>query len=360
MRVLFVVGHPAHVHLFRHAISDLNRHGHQVHVAAIEKETTYRLLSEYGISYESLGRNIPSLIGKFLDLPLKDLRFVRRLAHAKPDLVVSTGSPYAAQAAAALSLPHIAFSDTEIASAILRLMLPFTDAICTPSCFWLDLGPKQVRYDGYHELAYLHPSRFRPNPGVLDLIGANPEDRIILLRFASWDSSHDMAVHGLGLQGEDMVRFVRRLQRHGRVLITTERRLPTELRDLVLQVPLHRIHDLLFYATLYLGEGATMASEAGVLGTPWIFVSEASRGYLDDQQKRYGLGFRETSADAALDRAETLLADPKSKESWGLKRRTLLREKIDVTNFIVNFLEGWPESRNLPQGARAASQGVEA
>ncbi len=349
MRLLFVVGHPAHVHLFRNAISDLRARGHSVWVAAIEKETTLRLLSDYGIPYESLGRNFPSLVGKALDMPLKDFRFIRKMARDRPDVVVSTGSPYAAQASAALSLSHIAFSDTEIASAVIRLMLPFTDAICTPSCFWLDLGPKHVRYNGYHELAYLHPSRYHPDPAVLSLVGARPTDRLIVVRFASWDSSHDVTARGLDLREKELVQFVRRLEKHGRVLITTERLLPADLQGLVLKIPLNRIHDLLYYSTLYLGEGATMASEAGVLGTPWIFVSDAGRGYLDDQQEQYGLGFRETSAAGALDRAEALLEETDLKGSWATKRETLLREKVDVTGFMVEFLEGWPASRSRPR-----------
>src|SRR2546425_10145192 len=130
----------------------------------MEKQTPLGFPPLDGLLSALDGKNVPTIAGKLLDLPLKDLRLAILLSRVRPDLVVSTGSPYAAQASAALSIPHIAFSDTEIASGVIRLMLPFTDVVCTPSCFWLDLGAKQVRYPGYHELAYLHPSRFAPNP----------------------------------------------------------------------------------------------------------------------------------------------------------------------------------------------------
>ncbi len=87
-----------------------------------------------------------------------------------------------------------------------------------------------------------------------------------------------------------------------------------------------------------------MASEAGVLGTPWIFISNATRSYLDDQEQKYGLGFRETSLDGAIDRVEEVFALPDLKRSWAIKREALLRDKIDVTDFIVRFVEDWPES----------------
>ena len=87
-----------------------------------------------------------------------------------------------------------------------------------------------------------------------------------------------------------------------------------------------------------------MASEAGVLGTPWIFISSATRGYLDDQEQKYGLGFWETSLEGAMDRVDEVFTIPELKRSWAVKRQVLLRDKIDVTDFIVKFLEDWPAS----------------
>ena len=345
MNLLFVVGHPAYVHFFRNSIGELVRHGHRVRVAAVDKESTLALLRAYKLSFVEFGRNDPNMGLKILDTPRKDYRFLRLLRESGAEMVVSTGSPYAAHASALRGIPHIAFSDTEIAVAVLRTMMPFTDAVCTPSVFSKDLGTKQVRYSGYKELAYLHPSRFEPQSSVLDLVGASRDEKLIIVRFASWDSSHDTRANGLKFRDPaDVLSFIRDLGKYGRVLITSERKLPTELSRLVLRIPLERIHDLLFFASLYVGEGATMASEAGVLGTPWIFVSNETRGYLDDQQQKYGLGFWETSVEAAMDRVEDVFSVPDLKRSWGAKRQALLRDKIDVTDFIVRFLEEWPGS----------------
>src|SRR5207253_8405843 len=160
--------------------------------------------------------------------PRKDYRLLRLLRESATEIVVSTGSPYAAQASALRGIPHIAFSDTEIAIAVLRAMLPFTDAVCTPSVFSKDLGLKQVRYAGYKELAYLHPSRFKPQARVLDLIGASLDEKLIVVRFASWDSSHDIRADGQAFHDPtDILSFIRQFGAYGRVLITTERRLPS-------------------------------------------------------------------------------------------------------------------------------------
>lgn len=344
MRLLFVVGHPAHVHLFRNAIKVLRARGHVVRVAAVDKETTLRLLQVYGLEYTVIGRSHRAMVSKALDLPVKDMRLLRILARERPDIVVSTGSPYAAQASAVVSIPHIAFSDTEIATTVIRLMEPFTDAVCTPSCFQLALGPRQVRYDGYKELAYLHPSYFQPDPSVLEMLNVDPSDILIILRFSSWDSSHDLAERGMReTVDRGVLSAIAELESKGKVVVTSERGMPPQLERLAANIPLERVHDLLYYATLYVGEGATMASEAGVLGTPWVFISREGRGFLEDQATRYGLGFREATWGQGLARANTLLSNPRLKAEWTSRRARMLADKIDVTDFIVRFIEDWPK-----------------
>ncbi len=325
-------------------------------MGAIRKETTTELLEIYGMNYTTLGVNVPHLLGKVLDLPAKDVRFVRYLHRTKPNLVMSVNSPYAAQACAAVSVPHIAFCDTETATAILSLTYPFSDAFITPESFVGDLGSRHLRYKGYKELAYLHPRWFTPDPGVLDLIGASTRDRLILVRFASWDSSHDLDGRALRDGSWDrLTRIIRTLEAFGRVIVTSERDLPPSLLGYMTPIPLNKIHDLLYYCTLYFGEGATMASEAGVLGTPWVFVAPSGRGYLDDQQRRYGLGYWEKTDEAALERAIELLKSPDLKPRWRARRSRLLADMTDVTDFIVNLAEQWPY---YPTHARVRSQAI--
>jgi len=345
MRIMFEVGHPSHVYMFKHAIAELHERGHTVGVAAIAKETTIDLLKLQGLDYVLVGNNNPTLVGKALTLPLKDLAFIRKASQGKPDLLVSTGSPYSAHASSVLGIPHIAFGDTETARTIIRLTLPFTDAICTPSSFTLNLGLKHIRYEGYKELAYLHPNRFRPNPETLNRIGVHSDDKLIVVRFGVINASHDVGHHGLRLESaQNKLEFVQALEEHGTVFVTSETPLDGKLARRMPKVPFDEIHHILYYASLYIGDGATMASEAGILGTPWIYVSDARLGYLVEQQYRYGLGFREETAEAALVRAVELLREPRLKSEWRTRRNRMLQEKIDVTEFMVDFIENWPDS----------------
>ena len=49
------------------------------------------------------------------------------------------------------------------------------------------------------------------------------------------------------------------------------------------------MHDLLYYATMYIGEGATMASEAAILGTPSIYINTLRLSYTDEEEAKYDL-----------------------------------------------------------------------
>jgi uncharacterized protein len=56
MRILVDLTHPAHFHLFSHAIEAWRSHGHEVRITARDKEMTHALLEHAGWDYQSFGR----------------------------------------------------------------------------------------------------------------------------------------------------------------------------------------------------------------------------------------------------------------------------------------------------------------
>ena len=74
-KIIFDVGHPAHVHLFRNAIGILAEIGCEIKIVARPQEITLDLLRAYNLEYESLKHYkglINKAIGMFrIDLELK-------------------------------------------------------------------------------------------------------------------------------------------------------------------------------------------------------------------------------------------------------------------------------------------------
>ena len=345
MKILFEANHPAHVHFFKNTIWNLEDRGHDVLIEARDKEITLALLEAYGLNYKVVGPHYKSLVKKAYGLVKTDLKLLKIAKTFKPDILVGRGSPYLAHLSMLINKPYIAFVDTEHARLVGFLSRPFVDVYCMPSCFKGKIDPKKdVRYNGYKELAYLHPNYFKPDPSVLDELGVSKDDKFIIMRFVSWDASHDIGEYGIDLKTKQ--RFVKELEKYCRVFMTSEANLGKKFEKYKIRVPPERIHDLLYYATMYIGEGSTMATEAGLLGTPSIYISSlvGTMGNFEELEKRYGLVYSFQESDKALDKTLQLLEDANLKTSWQKKREKLLNEKIDVTKFMTEFIENCTES----------------
>lgn len=349
MRIMVDMGHPTDVNLFRNVIRELEKRGHEVKITAANKENTAALLDGYGFDYE-MRRHYKGIVKKAIGVLGNDIWLYGISRKFKPDIFISPGSPYAAQVSKLFRKPHIAFTNTERAKLAIRLMLPFTDVVCTPSFFKKDLGSKQVRFNSYYELAYLHPNYFKPDPAVLEELNLSKEDTFILLRFSSLDSHHDIGVKkGFDLSSnKEMLEFIKKIEGYGRVFLTSEVKLNEELERYKVSVPIEDFHSFVSFAAMYIGEGAKTASEAAILGVPSIYVSTTRRGYLDELEERYGLACTVTDQRQALKKAVELLEDENIKKEWQRKREKLLSEKIDTTKFMVKFIENYAATCRIP------------
>ena len=176
-----------------------------------------------------------------------------------------------------------------------------------------------------------------------------------VMRFNAFKAHHDVGVVGLTI--ENKRRMVQLLSQHGKVFITTERNIDEEFMPYQLRVPQDKVHSLLYYATMFVGDSQTMTSEAAVLGTPSIrcntFVGRIH--YLEEEEHRYDLtyGFRPENSEAMFSRVNELLAMGTGalKAEWGKRREVLLKEKIDYTGFLTYFVEHFPKSVEEVRGA---------
>ena len=346
MRILTDIGHPAHVHLFKNMIWDLEKKGYEIKITARDKDVALVLLDAYELEYENRGKGYGGLFGKVTGLIKINHRLYKIARRFKPDVLIGVHNPYIAQVGKLIRKPSIIFTDSEPVLIASWLTFPFCDSILVPSCFRKDLGSKSVRYKGYHELAYLHPNHFKPDPAILEELNLSKSDKFVILRFVAWQASHDIGQSGFDLETKQ--RLVKEIEKHARVFITSERPLPKEFEKYRITIPPHRIHDMLYYAQMLIGDTQTMTTEAGILGTPAIrcnsFVGENDMGNFIELEKKYGLIYSYRDPNDALNKALELLKNDNLKKEWQKKREKLLNEKIDVTKFMVEFIENYPQS----------------
>ncbi len=345
MKILIDIGHPAHVHLFKNFAKEVILHNHEVFFTCREKEFEKYLLISNGFSFKSFGKKYSSIPGKLFGMIKFDVKeFISGLKF-RPDIFLSHGSIYAAHAAFLLGKPHISLEDTFNFEQI-RLYKPFTNAILTPDFNNPLTSGKQIKYSGYHELAYLHPRRFCPDVSILDTLGVESEEKYTLVRFISWNASHDKGNRALTMGNK--IKAIRSFLKYGKVFISSESDLPDEFKPFKLKIPPERIHDAIAYSSLLFGESSTMAEEAAMLGTPSIYLYDNSTYYTKHLEKEYQIMFNYSGSaeeqENSIQKGIDLLTMPGIKSEWQIKRKKMVSDKIDVTAFLVWFIEKWPDS----------------
>jgi predicted glycosyltransferase len=324
------------------------RRGNRVYFACRNREFVNELLAKEGFEVKCFGSAYNSPAGKIWGLLLFTFKMLRVGLKQKPDIYLSHSSMYAAIAAFLLRRPHVSFEDTFNMEQV-RIYRPFTKSILTGKYEHPLKSKKVIRYAGYHELAYLHPNRFTPDKSVLQELGVDENEKYVIIRFVSWNASHDY--WHTGISYENKIKAVDTFSKYARVFISSENELPEELKKYEFKIAPDKMHDAIAFASLVFGESATMATEGAVLGVPSVYLDNSGRYYTRDLAKKNNLifNFTESSNDQllAIEKGMELLQQPGIKEQWQQKREKMLADKIDVTAFLVWFIENYPDSQRI-------------
>lgn len=341
MRVLFQLGHPAHFHLFKNTIADLQRDGHETFILIRKKDILEDLLKESGMPYINI---LPSGKKSVFTLMLRLWRvFWFTFTHRVDVLVGST--PEVAQVAWLLRRRSVVMAedDASIVPQFIKVVKPFVDNYLSPvSCNNGVLERATTHYEGFHKLAYLHPNRFSPDSAVVDKYfdHSNP---YFLLRFAQLNAYHDVSANAHGINDKIAVKLIEILSPHGKVFITSERELSPELECYRLNINPLDIHHLMAFATLYIGDSQSMAVEAAMLGTPSIRFNDFAGkiGVLEELEKKYQLtiGIPSSDSERLYNTVKEMIDTDNLREVYQARRQQMLEDKIDVATFFTDFIE---------------------
>jgi len=348
MKAVVTVQHPAHVHFFRPILGELRERGHDVTVFAREKSITLDLLDAFGIEHTVLAREPTSYPGLAATQLQYEMRLFRRARRIRPDVMAAIGGLAVSHVAPLVGAKSVVFTESD-GFASHGFVVPFADVVCTPTWFDDDFGRAQRRYDGFHELAYLHPDRFEPDPEVLRAAGVEPKCPFFVVRFSQFAAHHDTGQSGFTPEGKRSL--VSALREHGRVFVSCEGETPPEFAEFELPVAPEHLHHLLAYANLYVGDTASMAIEAGLLGTPAIrsnsYVGDDDFSVFDRLQRAELVESYEREQ-RAIHRAATLARRPDAGQLWNARRRQLVAETVDVADYAVGVLEDASERGTKP------------
>ena len=406
MRIALFLGHPAHFHMLKHAAVHLKKHGHQVFFVIKKKDILETLCQDAGFKYFKIreGRTGSKfgLIKSVLGMEYHMWQFIRQ---NKIDILVGSTLSFTAAKINRIHVLAMGEDDADVVPNYAKLVYPFASCVLTPNC--CDNGEwnaKSAKYPGYHELAYLHPNHFTPDPEIVEAYGIDTSKPYFVMRFASLNAHHDSGIKGINT--EIAQRLIDILENSGsacslsdqlvpqtptdpsqlvplstnspttnatsgnkpRIYITSERPLEPQFEKYRIKINPLDMHHVMAFASLYIGDSQTMAAEAGVLGVPFVRFNDfvGRIGYLRELEDTYELGYgihasvlpadspirrndgspQPSGVEELYKRVETLVSMPSAerKATFAARREKMLSDKIDCAKFLTWFIENYPAS----------------
>ena len=355
MKILFHIAHPAQYHMFKYVIQNLIAKGHTIKITINTKDILEQLLIADGIQYENIlpkHRKYNTKLSTLLTLIKKDIKILHTQIKGNYDLMVGTET----------ALSHVGWlfrkpviitdeDDVSVVPEAAKISFPFATHIVSPvTCNLGKWSRKKISYNGFQKTAYLHPEYFKPQEEIVSKV-INKNERFFLIRVSGLSAYHDNGIKGFT---EEIVRkIIEILTPHGKVLLSTERKLPEDLSQYLFKTEVNNIHHFLYYADFLIADSQSMCVEAAILGTPSIRFSDfvGKIGVLEELEHKYGLtfGIRVTQQDKLCEKVNDLLQIKNLREKWQAKRHKMLEDKIDVTSFWTWLIDSYPQSVSVLQ-----------
>jgi uncharacterized protein len=286
VRVWVDLTNSPHVLVMRPVIERLRADGHEVEVTARHFAQTLELCARFGIEHTAIGSHRGERrSSKAVGLAQRSLALARWARRRQFDLALGHGSNDVTVAARLLRVPSATAFDYEWATVQHTLNCRLSRAVVVPDAIpperlarYGATARKLRRYPGLKEEYYL--SDFEPDPGVLDELGLDREQRLAVVRTPPEVSLYHRF---------DNPVFAAVLERLRDVQTVVLPRTPEQRDELAgrggLIVPERAVdaQSLVAFADLVVSAGGTMNREAAALGA-LVYTTFAGRlGAVDER-----------------------------------------------------------------------------
>ncbi|GAH63951.1 unnamed protein product [marine sediment metagenome] len=187
IEIAFDLGHPAHYLTFRNVLKNSENLGFKPFIFIQEKGVLKNLLLDDG--FKHFTRINKGTTSSRISLLPRDI-FHLRNQFKNRNIIVNFGkcSPVGSLVAKTLNKRSIQLDDTEHASGQIFLFKYPATEIWTPHCYYKDLGSKHNKFRGILQLAYLHPSVFKPDKSIPRSYGLLDRGKPIIIRIIKYQA----------------------------------------------------------------------------------------------------------------------------------------------------------------------------
>lgn len=334
MNILFDISHPAHFHLFKNVIARLKSCKHNIVITARDKDILIDLLNHYQLDYCLLTEPRHGFFGLGIELFIRDIKLIGICKKIKPDILLGT-SVNITHAARIAGGKSIVFNedDDAVVPIFANLAYPFAHKIINPDCIaFKSWGRKRIFHQSYHELAYLGPENFKPDITILDRYGLRAKAYVIA-RFSALKAHHDLGQFGIS---EGLWHKIENTLAPLRVIKSVESEQSHHIDP-------WDMHHIMAFSKMIISDSQTMTIEGAVLGIPAVrintFIGKST--VLEELENRYGLaiGIFPSEEEKIIATIADILLDNNIGGLWKKKKERMIKEKINLTEWIINLIE---------------------
>ena len=311
-------------------ILEMQKREYEFIIVSRKKDCLIELLDYYGFKHECISEHKKGTWPLAKELMVRVSKIKKICKKEKPDILLGCMGADIVLVSKFTGILSYVIYDVEDAGIVSKYVHPLATKIITPECFSEDLGKKHVRYRGHKEMAWLHPDVFQPEEV--------PIKNYFFLRFVSWSASHDVGQSGLTLEYKRKI--IEKLSKLGNIIISSEGQLPEEFEKYRYKDHPAKIHSYLYHARMFIGDSQTMATEAGLLGTPSIRCNTLVG-------TNHGKGVFEKLEEECLVKSvrnpeEVLLLIDElmnKKNEWQIKAGRYFAKNENVTEWLVRYFD---------------------
>jgi predicted glycosyltransferase len=335
MNILFDLGHPAHFHLFKNFIKYLKKNNHNIVITTRTKDVIHELLKREGFEYTVLSSPKVNLIGMFAELIIRDLKLFKMYLKYKFDAMFGSSINITHLSSLTKAKSYFfAEDDDDIVPLSRKAMSGSVTKIINPeNTRIIKWHSKRVYHNSYHELAYLHPKNFSPNPDTLKKYNLI-EKKYIIIRLSALKAHHDVGAKGISTE---LYLKIKEILKDYTIIESKE-------NSKTHQIEPWDMHHVLAYAKMIISDSQTMTIEAAVLGVPAVRINTfigKSTVIEELEQGKYKLayGFYPHQEKESLETIKYLAENSEVDKIWQERRQVMLADKCDLNQWMIDYFE---------------------
>jgi predicted glycosyltransferase len=346
MKILVDLNHPVDVNFFKNAVKAwTGQHGCQVDITLQPRGKLVAILQSElpGYHFVSMGTFQKTMVRKMLMHAWRFPQFLNHVRRGRYDVVTSFGGIVVSHATWLLRKPSVIFDDDIEYGIGYWPYKPFATRLLLPAQVPAS-GKNIMRYNGFKELAYLHPNYFRPDAGALAEYGLEPSGYVFVREVSKVSGNYAHLETG-GLAGVCAEVTKRGLKV---VLSLEDKSLADQFAPycIILQEPVKDIYSLMHFARLTISSGDTMARESCLTGTPVIYTGGRYMSVNTELVKK-GIFFEPDVEHPTMSMVSMIIKQNVKERTRETVRQALSNEWEDTTKVIVsNVLDAGQKSQS--------------